>query len=114
MKLPTVLVSGILALSFGALAAAAQPEGGVEKSASDTNANASTGVNADAGANVDANTDVKKNRKGVNAKAAGGASSSADTGADGRANSNASSPSSNSGTPGHASQGSVHNDESKK
>jgi hypothetical protein len=110
MKLSTALVSGILAVSFSSLAAAAQPEGGIEKSASDTNASASTG----AGANVGATTDVKKNRKGVKAKAAGGASSSADTGADGRANSNASSPSSNSGTPGHASQGSVHNDESKK
>lgn len=104
MKLPTVLFSGILALSFSSLAAAAD----VQKSASDTRANAG------AGANVDAKTDVKKNRKGVKAKAAGGASSSADTGADGRANSNTSSPSRNSGTPGHANQGSVHNDESKK
>ena len=108
MKLSTVLVSGILALSFSSLAAAAQPEGGVEKSASDTN------VSAGAGSNVDADTHVKKNRKGVKAKAAGGASSSAGTGADGRDDSNTSSPSQNSGMPGHANQGSVHNDETKK
>jgi hypothetical protein len=108
MNISTALASGILALSFSSLAAAAGADTDVRKG------DAATHMDAGTSADVDAKTHVKKNRRNARAKAAGGASASANTGANGRDNSNASSPSQASGMPGHASQGSVHNDESKK
>lgn len=98
MKLLAAVISSIAAVSFSSLAAAqAMPSD-------------NTGVHAD----VQTKGKVKKDRKHAKANASSGASASANTGANGRDNTNASSPSRNSGTPGHMSQGSVHNDEGKK
>lgn len=106
MKLLAAVISGIAAVSFSSLAAAqAMPAD-------------NTGLDAD----VHTKAKVKKDRKrtkedasaDASANASAGGSASANTGANGRDNSNASSPSRNSGTPGHMSQGSVHNDEGKK
>ena len=98
MKLLAAVISAVAAVSFSSLAAAqAMP-------------NDKAGVNAD----VQTKAKVKKDRKRAKTGASAGASASSSTGADGRDNTNASSPSRNSGTPGHMSQGSVHNDEGKK
>jgi hypothetical protein len=106
MKLSAAIFSAVLAVSFSSLAAA-------QSTATDTN-RAATGAS-----DVDkkpAKKSAKKSAKAkakANAKAAGG-SSSANTSADGRDNAPVSSPSQNSGTPGSANQGSVHNDQTKK
>lgn len=103
MKLSATIFSAILAVSFSSLAAAQS------STATDTN-RAATGAS---------DMDQKPAKKSAKAKAkadakAAGGSSSANTSADGRDNAPVSSPSQNSGTPGSANQGSVHNDQSKK
>ena len=108
MKLLPAIFSAILAVSFSSLAAA-------QSSTTDTNRAATGASDMD---QKPAKKSAKKSAKAkaktkANAKAAGG-SSSANTSADGRDNAPVSSPSQNSGTPGSANQGSVHNDQTKK
>jgi hypothetical protein len=109
MKLLPAIFSAVLAVSFSSLAAAQS------STATDTNRAATGASDMDkkpAKKSAKKSTKAKAKAK-ANAKAAGG-SSSAGTSADGRDNAAVSSPSQNSGTPGSANQGSVHNDQTKK
>ena len=99
MKLLPAIFSAALAVSFGSIAAA-QTSG----AAAD---------NDRTGATKPAKKTMKKSSKAKREQAAGGSSSS-ETNANGRGNSNTSSPSQNTGTPGSANQGSIHNDRPKK